>query len=426
MSTELIITIQVVFALIVAIVILLLITRRQKQTITQLKDILTSVKEEISGENLTGYLQMELDDTTAHCAQETVALRPELSAEDMAISLRFMVLQAELALVQDRVGSARTPWSEKIRNYIGLAEKVLELSKARVDHATKTLNDTHNEELAAKDESITALETEKRILQEQLDNLKPLVTCLQSAAETEQPRNDLELKLHKALLGICENFPNSEQLRELVYLLHEAYYESGSESAPGSASESATESPSAAAGSEPPTNFAQSQNIGILNNIIDQQSATIKTLKQQIETLENQQERDALEQTVDSLDDVIRQGSECLDSIKQDIPFETDTTLDNPKAGEVIDQFIEDSAAMVEKIHMLSNQNKQLMLENDEMRKALESTSENEDPMVAGLTLKLENQQQELITLQTQFQDLEERYLTLYEEKHGNRAPPML
>ena len=212
MSTELLIVIQAAFAAIVAIVILLLIIRRQKQTIGQLKDILTTVKDEISGENLTGYLQIELDDTTAHCAKDTVALRPDLSAEDMAVSLRFMVLQAELALVQDHVGTKHTPWREKIKNYVNLAEKVLELSKARVDHATKTLTDTHNEELAAKDQSLAALEEEKQDLQKQVDNLKPLVSCLDSAADDDLSRNELELKLHKALLGICENFPNSEAL----------------------------------------------------------------------------------------------------------------------------------------------------------------------------------------------------------------------
>ena len=66
------------------------------------------------------------------------------------------------------------------------------------------------------------------------------------------------------------------------------------------------------------------------------------------------------------------------------------------------------------------------MLENEELRKTLEATSESDEPLVAGLKLKLESQQQELIALQTNFHDLEERYLTLYEEKHGNKAPPML
>ncbi|RLT99858.1 MAG: hypothetical protein D9N11_14115, partial [Ketobacter sp.] len=265
MSTELLIVIQAAFAAIVAIVILLLIIRRQKQTIGQLKDILTTVKDEISGENLTGYLQIELDDTTAHCAKDTVALRPDLSAEDMAVSLRFMVLQAELALVQDHVGTKHTPWREKIKNYVNLAEKVLELSKARVDHAAKTLTDTHNEELAAKDQSLAALEEEKQDLQKQVDNLKPLVSCLDSAADDDLSRNELELKLHKALLGICENFPNSEALRELVYLIHEAFHESG----PGTkqVSEDAEE-PQVII--ETPDNFAQSQNIEILNNIINQ------------------------------------------------------------------------------------------------------------------------------------------------------------
>ena len=423
MSTELLIAIQAAFAVIVAIVILLLIIRRQKQTIAQLKDILTSVKDEISGENLTGYLQIELDDTTAHCAQETVALRPELSAEDMAVSLRFMVLQAELALVQDHVGSAHTPWREKIKNYINLAEKVLELSKARVDHATKTLTDTHNEELAAKDETITGLESKTQSLQEQLNNLKPLVSCLESTSTEGLSRNDLELSLHKALLGICENFPNSEALRELVYLLHEAFHESGGEPSAG-ATQDVTSEPEVII--EAASNFAQSQNIEILNNIIDQQNTTIKALKVQIESLENQQERETLGETVESLDNVIQQGVECLDSIKQEVQFEPSEAIESQKVNEVIEKFIEESATMVEKIHMLSNQNKQLMLENDEMRKSLESSAESDEPLVAGLKLKLESQKEELIALQTNFHDLEERYLSLYEEKHGNRAPPML
>ncbi|RLT96315.1 MAG: hypothetical protein D9N11_15075, partial [Ketobacter sp.] len=221
--------------------------------------------------------------------------------------------------------------------------------------------------------------------------------------------------------GICENFPNSEALRELVYLIHEAFHETE----PGSAQVSEdAEEPQVII--ETPDNFAQSQNIAILNNIINQQSATIKALKLQLQTLENQQERETLEETVDSLDTVIQQGSECLDSIKQEIQFEPSEPIGNEKANEVIEKFIEESAAMVEKIHMLNNQNKQLMLENEELRKTLEATSESDEPLVAGLKLKLESQQQELIALQTNFHDLEERYLTLYEEKHGNKAPPML
>ncbi|HAG94356.1 MAG TPA: hypothetical protein DCL78_09535, partial [Gammaproteobacteria bacterium] len=65
MSTELLIGLQALLALITAIVILLLIIKRQKKTINQLKNILTDVKDDISGENLTGYFQREIDNTTA-------------------------------------------------------------------------------------------------------------------------------------------------------------------------------------------------------------------------------------------------------------------------------------------------------------------------------------------------------------------------
>lgn len=417
MSTELLIGIQAVLAVITAMVILLLIIRRQKKTINQLKDILTSVKDDISGENLTGYFQLEIDNTTAHCGQETIALRPDLPPEDMAISIRYLVLQAELALIQDHVGAANTPWREQIKNYVHLAEKITDLIKSRVDNATRTLNESHNEEITNKDEIIGALESEKAEFQQQLNNLKPLVVCLENAASSELPRNELEQQLHKALLGICENFPNSEKLRELVYLLHESFHETGSMS-------------QSAEPAAPPTainnGFAQQQNIDILNNIIDQQSVTIQALKQQINSMADQPDKAILTNTINSLESFMQQSEECVANITEDLQSDQGEVIQDEKVNEVIEKFIEESAVMVEKIHMLSNQNKQLMLENDEMRAALESSAESGDPLVTGLKLKLESQKEEMISLQQSFTELEERYLTLYEEKGGNQPPPLL
>jgi len=416
MSTEFLIAIQAFFAVITAIVILLLIIRRQKKTINQLKDILTTVKEDISGENLTGYFQIEIDNTTAHCAQETIALRPDLPPEDMAISIRYLVLQAELALIQDHVGASNTPWREQIKNYIHLAEKITDLIKARVDNATKTLNESHNEEISTKDEAIARLESEKQDSLEQLNNLKPLVVCLESAAQSDIQRNDLELQLHKALLGICENFNNSENLRELVYLLHEAYHESSATPA-GQASPSTNEQTSG---------FAQEPNINMLNNIIDQQNLTIKSLKELIASMEEGADRDNLEHSINDLESAIQQGGDCLNSIMNEMQYEPSEVIHDEKVNEVIETFIEESAVMVEKIHMLSNQNKQLMLENDEMRAALEASVESDDPLVVGLKMKLETQKEEMISLQQNFTELEERYLALYEEQGGKQAPPLL
>ena len=72
---------------------------------------------------------------------------------------------------------------------------------------------------------------------------------------------------------------------------------------------------------------------------------------------------------------------------------------------------------MVEKIHLLSNENKQLMLENEAIRASLEIDEDSGDPMVAGLKLKIEKQNQEIIQLNHNFKDLEEKYLALYAEK---------
>jgi uncharacterized protein YoxC len=417
MSTELLIGIQAALVIITVMIILLLIIRRQKQTINKLKEILTTVKDDISGQNLTGYLQLEIDNTTAHCREETVALKPELMPEDMAIALRYIALEAELTSIQSHIESNNTSWREQIKRYVTLAEQITEIIKARIDNATKTLNELHNEELNTKNANIADLETQNKTASDQLDLLKPLVTCMESASSGDVSRPDLELQLHKALLSLCENFDDSEDFRELVYLIHEAFHASHSSSdtnqTPAIDEKNEAESPT------PSTdNFSQSQNMAMLNNIIDQQNHTIKTLREQIQSLENHTEQESLSHTINTLESTIQQSSACMDSMLQETQYEPmEAASEEETANEMIDKFIEESAVMVEKIHMLSNQNKQLMLENDEMRATLESSTESDEPLVAGLKLKISSQKDELVALQQSFTELESRYLELYDEK---------
>lgn len=225
MQTEILIALQVVVVLIIAIVVLILIMLRQKSIINQLKTILTSVKDDISGENLTGYLQTELDETAAQCKQDTVELKPDLEANDMAIALRYLALQAELNLLLNNESDAPRAWREKIEKYVALAEHTTTIIKQRVDHATKTLNSSHNQELAEKDAKIAELEQLQQHLELQIKELEPLKSFIATSSEEGLSRNELEQSLHKALLSICENFADSGNFRELVFLIHESYNE---------------------------------------------------------------------------------------------------------------------------------------------------------------------------------------------------------
>lgn len=417
MPTEILIALQFILVLVIAVVMLLLIMLRQKRTIGQLKQILTAVKDDISGENLTGYLQLELDNTTAHCKQDTVALKPDLAPEDMGISLRYIALQAELALIQDHVGAENTPWREQIKNYVSLGEKITEIIKNRVDHATKTLNQSHNDELAAKDTTIEDLEQKKQLHEKQLSDLKPIQDFIAALVETDRSREELEQNLHKALLGICENVDNGENFRELIYLIHEAFNEAQHHS--GSTQPSQPEKIQEE--STLPKDEALHHNIEILNNIISHQKNLIRKLKDQIEGIGGGDLPEELTNVIDELEQGIQQTSDQIESIEKPATDSEFPPLSaSNEVNEAIEQFIEESAVMVEKIHMLSNQNKLLEKEKKTLQTSIEESSDSASS--DSLKLLLETKDSELIELQKSFAELEERYLRLYKDQPHDEA----
>ena len=173
MTTEILIAIQIFVLLLLAAGMLTVLLLKQRKTIARLQHILTEYKDDISGDSMARFFQAELDNTTAHCRRETVTLQPDLPPEDMAISLRYIALQTELALVQQQA-EAKVPWRDQIKPYEELGQKIHELIRARVNHATKTLNDSHNQELEIKDQEIAQLQGVCDDLQGKLNALKPL------------------------------------------------------------------------------------------------------------------------------------------------------------------------------------------------------------------------------------------------------------
>ena len=223
MTTQLIIALQLILVLLIAAIMLSLMLLRQKKTIEQLKQILTNVKDDLSGENLTGYMAQEMDNTTAHCKQETIALKPELGAEDMAISLRYLVLETELGLIKNYDPETPTAWRVQIKPYIELATLITDLIKARVDNATLTLNQSHNQEIGEKQSEIDKLQLAVESLAKQVAALSPLENLFLQPNDQTPSKIELEQQLHKALLSLCENYANSENIREIIFLIHESF-----------------------------------------------------------------------------------------------------------------------------------------------------------------------------------------------------------
>ncbi|HVL00458.1 MAG TPA: hypothetical protein VM553_11635 [Dongiaceae bacterium] len=412
MTTEMLIGIQVLAVLLLGIGMLLLLLRRQRKTIAELESILTTFKDDLSGDTVLRFLNDEIDLTTAHCSQDAVDLKTDMSPEELAVGLRFHALRMEHSLLQERA-NAEIPWRDQIKRYEGLASKVLDQMRARLDQSTKTLNDVHNRDLAVKDQIINELSALRDDQKRQLQNLKPLQDFISAATIGVQTPLAMEQLLHRALLGLCENFPGSEKLRELVFLMHESFNEI--------ASRSSTGTPTPVPVQDRKTlRIDPAQNLDMLNNIISRQNETIRNLRRQIEVMGGETGKQGLLDAVAIMELTVDSTRQCVESLDQGLEFlkaQPPADSDNADMIGLIEQFTNESAVMVEKIYLLSNLNKQLTIENDQLRAALENTAEQDQPIVEGMKLKLEKQKNEIIGLQQNFKELEEKYLQLYQQQ---------
>ncbi|OUR87970.1 hypothetical protein A9Q81_25015 [Gammaproteobacteria bacterium 42_54_T18] len=413
---------QVACFFVAAVVILALLLRRQKKSISRLQLMLAGYQEEASGETLIKQLQLAIDDTTAHCAQETITLRPEATAEDQAVSLRYAALTYELRLLQSNNGEV-TPWRTIIQPYT-------ELAKLYYDHIQSIPDKVKVKfkgQMADMDKEHQRLEGNIKQLSGDLKQLSPIQDFFNQGFDDTASKNDIELSLHNSLVALCDTVEHAEGLREVVYLIHEAYYDHGN-----STSESTTIQPTQA----PPPSAEPGKHTVALNNIITEQNKLIHNLRTQLiqtDELEGGSELmahlDVLEQNfkaaqiqIGQLEAQLKEAIENAGADSSEGGQDDDHEYSQNEMFELIEQFTEESAEMVERLHMLQNQNKKYSKENDDLREQLETTTEPGDdgeeakPLVAGLQMKLESQNNEILQLQKEFKDVEDKYLALYEE----------
>jgi len=418
-QVEILIIAQVALIFIVAIVVLVLCSRRQKKTIARLQSMLSGYQEEASGETLIKQLQLAIDDTTAHCAQETIELRPDSSAEDQAISLRYSALTYELRHLQSNNGEV-SPWRTIIQPYNELAAIYFK----HIESIPEKVTIKFKGQMADMDKEQRRLEEESKELKSELAKLAPISDFFKQEFDEDVSKNEVELSLHNALVALCDTVDHAEGLREVVYLLHEAYYEHGS-----------TPSDSTTIESAPPTESG-GNHTGALGKLINEQNTLIQNLRSQLskaEGLEGGSELmahlDVLEQNfaaaqiqISNLEAQLKEAraNGGPDSDNESGGTDEDPDYSQDEMFELIEQFTEESADMVERLHLLQNQNKQYIKENDELREQVLATTEDPDeeqePLVAGLKMRLETQDAELLQLQNSFKEVEDKYLALYED----------
>ena len=421
-QVQLLILAQVGFFFVVAVVFLALLLRRQKKTIERLQLMLTDYQEDASGETLIKQLQLAIDDTTAHCAQETITLRPEATAEDQAVSLRYAALTYELRFLQSNIGEV-TPWRTIIQPYTELAKLYFDHIQSIPDKVKVKFKG----QMADMDKEQQRLEDNIKQLSGDLKQLAPIQDFFKQEFDDTASKNEIELSLHNALVSLCDTVDHAEGLREVVYLIHEAYYDHGN-----STSESTTVQPT----QPPPPSAEPGKHTLALNNLITEQNKLIHNLRTQLsqtDELEGGSELmahlDVLEQNFNAaqvqISQLETQLKEAMENAGTDSSGDSegdDQEYSQDEMFELIEQFTEESAEMVERLHMLQNQNKQYSKENNELREQLEATTEPGDdgeeakPLVAGLQMKLESQNDEILQLQKEFKEVEDKYLALYEE----------
>jgi len=421
-QVELLILAQLAFFFVLAVVFLILLLRRQKKTIARLQLMLTDYQEDASGETFIKQLQLAIDDTTAHCAQETITLRPDATAEDQAVSLRYAALTYELRFLQSNNGEV-TPWRTIIQPYTELARLYYDHIQSIPDKVKVKFKG----QMADMDKEHQRLEVNIKQLSSDLKQLSPIQDFFKQEFDDTASKQDIELSLHNALVSLCDTVDHAEGLREVVYLIHEAYYDHSN-----STSESTTVQPT----QPPPPSAEPGKHTLALNNLITEQNKLIQNLRTQLsqtDELEGGSELmahlDVLEQNFNAaqiqIGQLEAQLKEAMENAGEDSigdGEDDEQEYSQNEMFELIEQFTEESAEMVERLHMLQNQNKQYSKENNELREQLEATSEpGEDgeeakPLIVGLQMKLESQSNEILQLQKEFKEVEDKYLALYEE----------
>ncbi|PCJ45692.1 MAG: hypothetical protein COA99_04280 [Moraxellaceae bacterium] len=360
---EILILAQLVIAPIIVIIFLALFLRHQKTTIAKLQTRLNNFQEEANTEALINYLQLAIDDTTAHCAQKSIDLDPETSAEDQAISLRYEALKYELDLLQLNKGEV-TPWRTIVKPYTELATTYCDYIESIPEKVTIKFKG----QMAEIDKEQQRLEAEINRMRDELEKLAPMQKFFTEGFDEDASKSEIELGLHNALVALCDTVDDAGEIREVVYLIHESYYDTG----PAESTTFTVAKPT-----EPAEHTIE------LSNLISEQNNLINNLRTQLNQTEELEgasallaHLDVLEQNLGATDiQIIQLEAQLKDATNT--PSPDGGTETSPTQGEMsilIQQFIEDSAEMLERLHTLQNQNKQYMKENDELREQIAST----------------------------------------------------
>ncbi|PIE41631.1 MAG: hypothetical protein CSA49_02475, partial [Gammaproteobacteria bacterium] len=199
-TTTLVITGQAALLLISVIIFLAFYARHQKKAVARLQALLCEYRDDITGENLTRYLQQAVNETIMNCNQETIALQPDAEPAQLAISLRHETLSAELELLQAHRGE-QPPWEKVISPYTDLAHQLY----AHMEKIPDTVKSQFVPKINQLENQLVDEKSAHEQTKNQLERFKKLENAFHQATQTGTTKQQIEAQLHCALAELAEH-----------------------------------------------------------------------------------------------------------------------------------------------------------------------------------------------------------------------------
>jgi hypothetical protein len=411
MSTELMIAAQFTMLLLLALIFMGIYAGRLRKNNKQLRAAFDKLKDDLNGVSISTHLEEAEKLTLSACKRESPVYDPTHPPIDQAIALRVTALGAELSVLE-HMQRGQVKFEKGLAPYLAVAERVTAFIQKDRQDLTNLLSADYQQKIGELQRQVEALQRKYQPMEDNYRKLQLVVDVFSYEDQDRRTRDEMEQMLHNALAKACDGFREATLVKDIVYFYHEAFGDRRSGVVPaagGGSGDPAAVSTLA---------FEHYQRIG---EILDQQYGMLGDLQARAASVPDDAPREAIERKAIELEDRFNEMRNTLELMGVELNKAQHVGLagfDSPEIMQVIDQFTEESAQMVERIHMLSNQNKMLATENEQLRVRLQSEGIGEDDsMVVGLKAKLHRQADEILQLQNNFRDMEAQYLALYEQK---------
>ncbi|CBL46735.1 Hypothetical protein HDN1F_31520 [gamma proteobacterium HdN1] len=383
-----------IFATII-IVFSLFYAARLKKNLKKLQALFDTLKADITGTSLISGLESALEQTNTYSPGNNATFTPEQEPPLQANALRRTALEAEIASLvssQGKSTNSQSAYNAALTPYLLIAEQIARYAEELRQSIKDQLTAEFQHRIVELERQLDAINRRYKALDGLQQKIKPLVDLLQTETPPGYSQKKAEQSLYKALVSSGEAFNEAAAVREVIYVYHEAYLEhverenrthiaeSAGNPAPPEISEPTALTP------ETPklslAHFDPSPHMATLNHIIDEQTQLITELQQQL-IAQGGELDERLRKQAKTLDSNTREAKTCLDMLDLELaklhetapaertPSAPNNEEEQAEVGRLIEQFSEDSAALLERSQLLHQRNKLLLAENERLKQQL-------------------------------------------------------